>query len=149
MIVHARIDEARLEPAPIRPEWVMEGQPEARSAELSRAPDGTAMTVLWDCTAGTFNWFFAGDETAHILEGEAAVADDDGIRTLRPGDVVLFPAGAWVTWRVATYVRKLAFCREPMPAPVLKLVTTVRRAKALLDGSRPTKPGSFGLAPQA
>ncbi|HEY8571426.1 cupin domain-containing protein [Phenylobacterium sp.] len=144
MIVHARLEDARLEPAPIRPEWVMEGQPLARSAELSRSPDGTALTALWDCTAGTFNWFFAGDETVHILEGEVLVSGDDGVRTLKAGDVALFPAGTWSTWRVPQYVKKVAFCRDPLPKPVLKFVGAVRAVKRRLKGGA-AAPG--GLVP--
>ena len=148
MIVQSRLDEAKLEPAPIRPEWIMVGDPIARSAELSRSPDGTALTALWDCSAGTFNWFFGGDETVHILEGEVVVSDDDGIRTLQAGDVALFPAGTWATWRVPRYVKKVAFCRDPMPRPVLKVVQLVRTAKALFRGGGQAAPGGLGLAPQ-
>ncbi|HEY8617923.1 cupin domain-containing protein [Phenylobacterium sp.] len=148
MIVFATTDPARLQPAPIRPEWILEGAPLARSAELSRSPDGTAMTALWDCTAGAFNWFFAGDETVHIVEGEVIVEDEAGVRTLRPGDVALFPAGTWARWTVPRYVRKVAFCRDPLPRPVLKLVQLVRAAKRRLK-RQPAPSGPLGLPQEA
>jgi uncharacterized cupin superfamily protein len=146
MVVSAQAAEARLEPAPIRPEWVLEGDPQARSALLSGAADGMAMTAVWDCTAGAFNWFFGGDETVHILEGEVVVDDGSGPRTLRAGDVAFFPAGAWARWEVAAYVKKLAFCRDPLPRPVLALVRAVRKLKSMLRKGAPA-PGA--LAPAA
>lgn len=125
----ATIDAVRLEPAPIRAEWIRAGAPDARCSVLSRAADGTALTAVWDCTAGEFDWHFAGDEWVHILEGEVVVDDGSGPRSLRPGDVALFPAGSVSRWRVPTYVKKLAFCRDPLPRPVLKFVQAVRRLK--------------------
>lgn len=147
MIVHASLGDVSLEPAPIRPEWILHGQPVARSRELSRAPDGTAMTLLWDCTPGAFRWFFGGDETVHILEGEVVVEDGEGVRTLRAGDVALFPAGTWATWTVTRHLRKVAFCRDPMPRPVLKFVQAVRALKQRLKGGRSAP--AFGLAASA
>lgn len=146
MTVNERAADIGLEAAPIRPEWVIEGAPQARCRELSRSADGTAITAVWDCTAGAFNWHFAGDETVHILEGAVTVDDGSGPKTLRAGDVAFFPAGTWARWEVSSYVKKLAFCRDPLPRPLLGLVAAVRRAKGLV-GRRSAAPG--GLAPQA
>jgi uncharacterized cupin superfamily protein len=145
MTVNERAADAALEAAPIRPEWVIEGEPQARSRELSRSADGAAITAVWDCTAGAFNWHFAGDETVHILEGEVVVDDGWGPRTLSAGDVAFFPAGTWARWEVAIYVKKLAFCRDPLPRPLLAVIKAVRKLKGLL-GRRAATPG--GLAPQ-
>ena len=107
-----------LKPAPITPEWVLQGEPRASSAEISRSADGASNTMIWDCTAGTFRWFFGVDETVHILEGEVLVSDDFGnTRLLRAGDIGFFPAGTWMTWRVDNYVRKIAFLRHALPQP--------------------------------
>jgi uncharacterized cupin superfamily protein len=145
MTVNERAAETALEAAPIRPEWVVEGAPLARCRELSRSADGTAITAVWDCTAGAFNWHFAGDETVHILEGEVTVDDGWGPKTLTAGDVAFFPAGTWARWEVATYVKKLAFCRDPLPRPLLAFIGAVRKAKAMF-GKSAAAPG--GLAPQ-
>jgi hypothetical protein len=145
MIVCASTDPARLEPAPIRPEWVLQGAPVARAVELSRSPDGTAMTALWDCTAGAFNWFFAGDETVHIVEGEVVVEDEGGTRTLRAGDVALFSAGTWAKWTVPVYVRKVAFCRDPLPKAVLRVVSAMRALKQRLRRGAAPAAGALGL----
>ena len=135
-VVISRIETAQLEAAPIRPEWVRAGQPIARCAELSRASDGQAISAVWDCTAGEFDWTFGGDETVHILEGEVIVETEAGPRTLRPGDVALFRAGATCRWRVPVYVKKLAFCREPLPRAALLAIKAARKAKQMLRGGR-------------
>lgn len=139
LTVSPRAAETRLEPAPIRADWVLEGRPIARSAELSRSADGMAMTAVWDCTAGAFDWHFGGDETVLILEGEVVV---DGVRTLRAGDVAFFPAGSRARWKVPVYVKKLAFCRDPVPRPLRLLVQVFRR---LRTGLTTTALGVVGL----
>lgn len=105
--------------APIEPGWVLLGSPQARVGSHSVADDESATTDIWDCTAGTFRWFFAWDETVVILEGGVHVTADDGTtRVLRSGDVGYFRAGTWATWRIDDYVRKVAFVRRPLPAPI-------------------------------
>jgi uncharacterized cupin superfamily protein len=111
-------DLIELQLAPITPEWILSGAPQARSREVSRSADGASNTMIWDCTAGTFRWYFGVDETVHIIDGEVFVKDDMGnSRLLRAGDVGFFPAGTWMTWRVDNYVRKVAFLRHPLPQP--------------------------------
>ena len=107
-----------LEASPINAGWIIAGHPQARAREIARSSDGASNTMIWDCTAGTFRWYFGVDETVHILEGEVTVSDDSGNRrTLRAGDIGFFPAGTWMTWHVETYVRKIAFLRHPLPQP--------------------------------
>lgn len=108
-----------MQPAPINPDWIIAGEPIARMADHSKSADRAAYTALWDCTAGTFRWFFAWDETVHILEGDVHVTAEDGsVHMLSAGDVAYFKAGTWATWRVDSYVRKVAFLRRPFPAPI-------------------------------
>jgi uncharacterized cupin superfamily protein len=99
-----------LAPAPIDPSWIIEGAPEARSSTLTLLPDGTIKAVIWDCTAGRFDWWYGGgDEVIHILEGEAELTSSNGATTVvRPGDVVHFASGSVVRWHVPEYVKKLA-----------------------------------------
>jgi uncharacterized cupin superfamily protein len=131
----ASLESADMRPAPIDPAWIIEGAPVARSAELSRSRDGTTVSVAWDCTAGAFRWYFGVDETVHILAGSVVVAGEDGIeRRLDPGDVALFHAGSWTTWRVETYVRKLAFCRHAMPVPLGFMLRAMHKLQALATG---------------
>ena len=117
-----------LSAAPIRPEWILEGAPVARNKLLSRSADGGACTLIWDCTAGLFNWVYDIDETVYVLEGGVLVRDEAGNeRRLGPGDTAFFPAGSRATWRVDSYIRKVAFCRNPVPAPLMFAARVVRK----------------------
>lgn len=118
-IVFAAPADAELMPSPIHPEWITEGAPQARSKRLAQSADGTAAVFAWSCTAGRFTWHYAGDEMAHITDGEVFVTDHEGnTRRLGPGDMVFFPAGSRSDWYVPDYVRKLAVCRHSMPRPL-------------------------------
>ncbi|MEI8144057.1 MAG: cupin domain-containing protein [Alphaproteobacteria bacterium] len=115
-MVASRIDDVALSSAPIRPEWVISGEPQARAGEWSVSADRTTSAAIWDCTAGTFRWYFGGDEIVQILEGEVIV-EGEGFerRALKVGDVALFRANTWAVWHVPHYVRKHAICRDPIP----------------------------------
>lgn len=124
--------EVILAEAPINPGWVLAGQPRARMGEVARSADGTCVTVVWECTAGTFEWHFGVDETVHIIEGEVTVADARGNeRTLRPGDIGFFPVGGKTIWKVETHVRKMAVCRHAMPAPLGFALRAFNKLKSL------------------
>jgi uncharacterized cupin superfamily protein len=118
-----------LGPCPITPAHVLSGAPVARSAQLTASGDGRISTHLWDCTAGSFHWFFAVDEIVHILDGEVHVTGDDGNTViLRTGDVGHFPLHSHTVWHVPDYVRKLAFHRAHRPSPLpLRAVRKLRR----------------------
>ncbi|MDF1631650.1 cupin domain-containing protein [Mycoplana sp. MJR14] len=118
-LIAASMDEMEMVDAPIEPSWILDGKPHARLALHSRGHDDQSTTAIWDCTAGTFRWYFGWDETVMILEGAVHVTAEDGAeRTLRAGDIAYFAGKTWATWRVDTYVRKIAFCRKQFPAPV-------------------------------
>ena len=120
---------------PVRPEWILEGSPVARIALLSSSADGTASTYYWDCTAGRFNWFYGFDETFHILEGSVTLKDPSGIsRQVTVGDTVFFPMGSSSEWTVERYVRKLAFCRVPLPRYLTTARDVVRRVRRVVRG---------------
>jgi uncharacterized cupin superfamily protein len=131
----------RFSPAPIRPDWVILGRPQARAAELVRSPDGTCTSAQWECTAGTFHWYFWVEETVHILEGEVLVRDAAGRHSLlRAGDVAVMPANTWMVWHVERYVRKLAVCRYPVPWPFGRAVRMVQQMRTWLGLRRPPVP---------
>ena len=112
-------DRMVLKPTPINPDWIISGNPQARTAEHSRGHDDASLTAIWDCTSGEFRWRFGWDETVMILEGEVHVTTEDGLeRTLQVGDVAFFAGGTWANWRVDNYVRKVAFLRKPFPKPL-------------------------------
>lgn len=120
--VFKRAPDLQLRDAPIEPSWILEGSPVARSADHVRSADDSSFSALWDCTAGTFRWYFHWDETVVILEGEVHITDEDGSSyTLRAGDMGYFAARTWATWRVDDYVKKAAFIRRPFPSPLATL----------------------------
>jgi uncharacterized cupin superfamily protein len=110
----ARSGQVDYKPAPINPEWIVSGDPQARSGDLVASPDGYGSANFWDCTAGEFNWQYGWDETVLILGGEVRITDSDGATSvLRAGDVAHFPAGSTYHWKIERYVRKIAFHRKP------------------------------------
>lgn len=139
------IEPHTLLPDPIDPSWVIAGNPQARCVELARSPDGTCSSAQWDCTAGTFHWYFGVEETVHILEGEVVVRDAAGRQfRLRAGDVALMPAHAWMVWQVDKYVRKLAHCRYTVPRPLGRVLRKLQGWRTTFNLRQP-KPS--GLVP--
>jgi uncharacterized protein len=136
-----------LNSAPINPEWIMEGAPLARNALLSHSEDGTAFTLVWDCTGGVFNWHYDIDETVYVIDGSVGVMDDQGVvARLSAGDTAFFPAGSHAVWRVESYVRKIAFCRRPPHRSYVlakKMAKSVLRGVGLRKGDEPSS-GMFG-----
>jgi hypothetical protein len=116
--------------SPINGAWILEGNPLARGKLLSTSTDGMASTLMWDCTAGRFNWYYELDETVYLLEGSVVIKDSMGTRQLSAGDSYLFKAGTHAEWTVESYVRKVAFCRVPMSRKILaakRLYQALRR----------------------
>lgn len=139
-LIASSLDKLEMAPKPIEPSWVIAGNPQARLSLHSRAYDDQATTAIWDCTAGTFRWYFGWDETVMILDGEVHVTGEDGSeRTLKAGDIAYFPGKSWATWHIDTYVRKIAFCRKEFPAPI-------NLALKLRDRLRGNAQASGGLA---
>jgi uncharacterized cupin superfamily protein len=123
--------------APINASWILAGEPVARVALLSSSADGTASTYYWDCTAGRFNWYYAFDETLHILEGFVTLKSPSGsLRRVVAGDTVFFPAGSQAEWTVDKYIRKLAFCRTPLPDYLISVRNIGRKFKRLVTGGK-------------
>lgn len=119
-VIKLAVGQLALNPSPIHPEWVIEGNPIARNKVLSSSADGTASTLIWDCSAGRFNWFYDVDETIYVIEGGVVIRDAGGAaRRLSAGDTIFFPAGARAEWHVEDYIRKIAFCRVPLPRPIV------------------------------
>jgi uncharacterized cupin superfamily protein len=107
---------AELEDAPIRPEDVLSGDPRARARTWAVSADGTTSHWMWDCSAGSFRWWFGFDETVCIVEGSVRVqVDGEEPVELTVGDAAYFPAGRWSTWTVEDHVRKQAVLRVPVP----------------------------------
>jgi len=62
--------EVELAENPINPDWIIEGNPQARARRLAESADGTSSVMAWSCTPGRFEWHYAVDETVHIISGD-------------------------------------------------------------------------------
>src|ERR1041385_63249 len=90
---------ADLNATPITRDWVIDGKPETKSKEMGRSHDRTSYVMVWDCTAGRFNWHYNKDETLVVISGEAFISDQNGgERRIGPGDIVFFQAGTSAAW---------------------------------------------------
>ncbi len=115
-VIFAAPADVDLDPAPIPADWIIEGNPQARSKRLAASADGTSTVMAWSCTAGRFKWHYTVDETIHLISGEVFVTDEkDNVRRVGPGEMVFFPAGSVSTWYIPDHVRKFAVCRHSMP----------------------------------
>ncbi|MBR0902168.1 cupin domain-containing protein [Bradyrhizobium liaoningense] len=133
-----------LELRPIEPSWVIEGNPVSRSRVLSTSADGTAQTIIWQCTEGRFNWYYDIDETIMIMEG-SIVLESDGMPPKRygPGDVIFFRDGAHAKWHVEGHVKKIAFCRKTNPVMIGFLIRVVNKLKKMFTSSGERRPASL------
>jgi uncharacterized protein len=104
---------------PILPGWVLSGAPASRTRNVVRSHDFTSNIVVWECTAGIFEWHYNKDEILFVIAGEAFITDEKGEeRRLGPGDIAFFPAGTSCTWRVPELIKKIAVVRETMWRPL-------------------------------
>jgi uncharacterized cupin superfamily protein len=114
----------------VDPALVLDGSPRFRVKRLHTTPDDLYPSILWDCTGGTFRWFFRGDEFVYILEGRVIVHWEDGTTTaLGPGDTALFEKGTTNIWEVPCYVKKLAVQRLRRPSIARRVRRVVRGAR--------------------
>jgi len=144
-IVIAEAEAADLELAPISPGWILSGKPEARNKLLARSHDGTSQLMVWECTAGRFNWFYDEDETVVVISGEVFITTKDGEeRRLCQGDTAFFPAGSSCTWSVADRVKKVAILRKDLPF-LLGLGVRVWHKLLRIAGLRSRSPLSSAL----
>jgi uncharacterized cupin superfamily protein len=129
-----------LTPAPIPRSWIISGDPVAKNSVLFKSADGVASTIVWECSAGEFNWYYDFDETVYILEG-AIVIESDAMKPTRfgPGDVVFFKHGSKARWRVEGHVRKLAFCRRTLPSALGFMLKAASKAKRILFNAKPAE----------
>lgn len=129
--VEPRRDAHGLTPAPIPQAWILDGSPVARQKHLAGSSDQLATTLMWDCSAGRFNWFYDTDEVMHVLEGSVVIEDAAGLRRqLQAGDTFLFPAGSRYHWTVPDYIRKVAFLHSPLSRQMRIIRSILERVTA-------------------
>jgi uncharacterized cupin superfamily protein len=131
-VIEFGLGDVTLGAAAINPDWVLEGNPQARNKFLFASADGTATTWLWDCTSGKFNWFYDIDETVFLIEGSVIIKDHaGGISHVKAGESIFFPAGSSAEWTIPQYVRKFAILRAPLPRQVQFAKRVYRSLKRL------------------
>ena len=137
-LIEARNCPAELDPSPIEPSWVIEGNPQARSCLLSMSACGTAKTIIWSCTEGTFNWYYDLDETIMILEGAIVLQGESALpKRYGAGDVIYFRKGAQAKWHVECYVKKIAFLRLNNPFPLGIVIRAINKVTSLIARNGP------------
>jgi len=60
----------------------------------------------WGCGVSEFDWHYAQEETALIIEGEVTVDYNGGSVSFGAGDLVVFPQGMHCIWKVTKAVNK-------------------------------------------
>jgi uncharacterized cupin superfamily protein len=118
-VVMGIAEKCELNLEPITKQWILSGDPVARSKVVARSKDWSSSVVVWDCTAGTFHWHYRQDEVIVVISGDAVLLCENGVeRRLSAGDYGFFPAGSVAHWRVDSYIRKVALLKEPIWRPV-------------------------------
>jgi uncharacterized protein len=130
-----------LKPAPIDPNWIHEGEPVASNSILAVSSDGTASTIVWQCTEGKFEWHYDSDETIYFLEGLVVIeADGMAPRRFGPGDVLYFRKGAVARWHIQKRIKKLAFFRRTVPRPVGFALRVFHKVQRMLRAGAARRP---------
>lgn len=70
--------------------------------------EGQLLAGMWRAGICTIDYMNAGDETMHVLRGEAEVELDDGeVVKLKAGDIASFVKGTHAIWRVQAPFEKV------------------------------------------
>lgn len=136
LIQTGSIHQQDLQPSPINPDWILEGNPTARATTLAIAADNTLSCAVWECHAGKFKWIFGLDEIVQILEGEVTIEEQTAgrkVHTLRAGDTAMFQDGMTTVWTVPSYVKKFAIHRTIRRSIVWRLKRKMRHLLGLLS----------------
>jgi hypothetical protein len=95
-----------LEPLPLEPAQILDGDPQTSIAVLDVSPDGRVERGIWQVTPGTVTDEEA-DELFVVLSGRATVEVEGGpVLELSPGSVGVLRAGDRTVWRVHETLRK-------------------------------------------
>lgn len=130
LFVATHVGQVELHDAPIPQSWILGGAPRARSGAIAHSPDGWASSVVWECTAGSFRWQFGWEETVVILEGSVRVVAQTGEeRLLQAGDAAYFAQGTSSVWHIDSYLKKVAFTRNRVPAYVRKPLSKLQSVR--------------------
>jgi uncharacterized cupin superfamily protein len=104
-ILTAHVDD-ELEVYEVAPEDLIAGEPRPRSKLLVH--DGTDMSQgysgIFEAEPGAVRSPLAAPETFHVVKGEARLDEASGLSVdLKPGDIVVVPAGDWTFTFASTF----------------------------------------------
>lgn len=137
-------------PAPIRPEWIRDGNPVAENQVVATSGDRSVMSIFWRCSAGSFEWIYDDEETIYILGGGMRLTFPNGeVRNVSKGDVVYFPAGTSAHWEIASHVEKVAVFRRPTPKLFDLPIRVVNKLTSLLGSAAGVRAPVGDAAPVA
>jgi len=103
-----------LEPAPLDPAQVLEGDPEVSEAVVWISADGTHARGVWQITPGVVADVEV-DELFVVVSGRATIEVEGGpTLELGPGDACVLEPGARTTWRVHETLRKVFDVTVPL-----------------------------------
>jgi uncharacterized protein len=105
-VLRQGVREAQLDPLPLDPSQILDGDPQASATILWKSEDGRQCNGIWECTPGVFDYVHT-DETGCLVQGRVTVTPEGGEpMELGAGDVVFFPEGSRTRWEVHETVRK-------------------------------------------
>ena len=61
---------------------------------------------MWEKEESVFDWYYDGEETFYVLEGDVTVTWDGEQISFGVGDLVTFPKGLKCTWHIKKKIRK-------------------------------------------
>ncbi|MEZ0093874.1 cupin domain-containing protein [Streptacidiphilus sp. EB129] len=100
------IPDAELEPDPLDPEQIVEGDPEVSGKVLWESEDGTQIRGIWQITPGVVTDTEA-NELFVVVSGRATIAVEDGPTfDVGPGDACVLREGDRTVWTVHETLRK-------------------------------------------
>jgi uncharacterized cupin superfamily protein len=92
--------DAPLQPDPLDPSQVLEGEPVTSDHAVAVSADGRSISGVWSCSPGVFSDVEA-DETFVVISGHATIQEVGGASVdVGPGDLCVLRAGTRTVWTV-------------------------------------------------
>lgn len=99
--------DVELEPWPLEPEQVVQGDPQVSGVVLHESADGRVERGIWQHTPGVSR-DVESDELFVVVSGRATIEVEDGpVLEVGPGDAAVLRAGDRTVWTVHETLRKV------------------------------------------
>jgi hypothetical protein len=111
-----RVADLTLDPSPLSPDCIVEGEPRISHVVLSMSSDGRVERGVWQMTPGTITDTEA-DELFVVISGRATIEfGEERTISVEAGDAVLLREGERTVWRVTETLRKVYQVTHPRAA---------------------------------